>query len=49
MHEHLIGAPPEPYAAQDADLVLDDERGAGAALIGLAQVGRQCAGGNDTD
>jgi phosphotriesterase-related protein len=25
MHEHLLGAPPAPYDAQDPDLVLDDE------------------------
>ena len=39
MHEHLLGRPPEPYASQDPDLILDDVAAALVDLTHLAQAG----------
>jgi phosphotriesterase-related protein len=38
-HEHLIGAPPPPYDADDPDLVLDDEGAGVASLKALKEAG----------
>jgi phosphotriesterase-related protein len=39
MHEHLLAAPPEPYATTDPDLVLDDEAAAAQELRWFYEAG----------